>query len=161
MSTQMGLITSVVEHDNRVHLLNGILNKTNSWFYQALSHIYPDADIAGLKDNLSNAMTNYLSTLYRISRRAGITTQPYEKFFYDNSDTAQSAMIYLLKSLRVLCGPYYASALAALWVELERRETEYAEYARTNAGREEYDQEMMFRFVCYAVDRQESSANLN
>jgi hypothetical protein len=105
MSSEKGLISSVIEHDNRVHLINGILNKTNTWFYQALSQMYPDANITELKGALSDAMTHYLETMYRISRRAGITNQPYEKFFYGNADTAQSAMIYLLKSLRVLCGP--------------------------------------------------------
>jgi len=160
-------VGSVIGHDNRIHLLNGVLNGTNTWFYHALSQMHPGMDMEKTKKALGKAMSDYLSLMYRVSRRSGITTQPSEKFFSENDLSSQAAMVYLLKSLRLICGHHlYLATLVAIWVDLERKEEDFIEYVRQCTGEAGYCGEfvnpiMMVNYVCASFFDSRTNAAIN
>ncbi|MCK9195408.1 MAG: hypothetical protein M0P16_00325 [Syntrophales bacterium] len=148
------LVNSVISHTNRKYLLNGLLNGTNRWFYDVMSQLQPHLEVEATREMLCAALENYLETLHRVYRRAGMTLQTYSEFYHENDDTTKVAMIYLLKTLKTLCGNFYLAAILALWVELERSEDAYGEYVRMCTGQEndgkaaEVNPFLLYNFVC-------------
>lgn len=124
------LINAVVFHTNRKFLLNGLLNGTNRWFYNVMSQLPPNLKTETARSLFRTALENYLETLYRYYKRAGLTSQPSSDFYDGNDETQEIVMIYLLKTLKTLCGDFYLAAILALWVELERKEGDYEIYVR-------------------------------
>ncbi len=164
MPLRLELVNSVIQHDNRIHLLHGIVNGTNTWFYHALSQMHPDMDIDKTKKVLGKAMTEYLSMMYRLYRQSGMTTQPFEKFIL-GKDPSHAAMTYLLKSLKLICNQHlYLATIVALWVDLERKEDDFIEYVRKSTGTDDYCGDvvnpiMMINYVCSSlVDSQTKDA---
>ncbi|HOE18683.1 MAG TPA: hypothetical protein PK344_14855 [Syntrophorhabdaceae bacterium] len=166
MPLRLELVNSVIEHDNSIHLLHGIVNETNTWFYHALSQMHPDMDIDKTKKTLGKAMTEYLSMMYRLYRQSGMTTQPFEKFIL-GKDPSQAAMTYLLKSLRLICGQHlFFAAIVALWVDLERKEDDFIEYVRKSTGTVDYcgdvvNPVMMINYVCASLVDSQTKAAIN
>ena len=148
------LVHSVISHENRKYLLNDLLNGTNRWFYDALSQVNPTLDAEATKQMLRMSLKNYLGTLYRVFRNAGVTSQVYSKFYHENDKSLNAAMIYLLKTLKTMCGELYIAAIIALWVDLERREGDYKEYVRKCTGDDdagiEVEPFLLYNFVCSA-----------
>jgi hypothetical protein len=148
------LVNSVISHTNRKYLLTGLLNGTNRWFYDVMSQLQPHMGAEATREMLCEALENYLETLHRVYRRAGLTLQTYSVFYYENDDTIEFAMVYLLKTLRTLCGNFFQAAILALWVELERREDEYGVFVRVCTGKgddgtkTEASPFLLYNFVC-------------
>ena len=154
------LVYSVISHNNRKYLLTALLNGTHTWLYDALSQITPNLDSATTRRLLRGALKEYLETLHRVHRRAGVTLQAYFKFYHENNQVTETAMIYLLKTLKPRCGDFYHAVLIALWVELEHKGDAYKEYVRECSGYEDDGTEvnpfLLYNYVCAAQAESEN-----
>jgi hypothetical protein len=148
------LFKSVITHTNRKYFLTGLLDGTNRWFYDVMSRIHPTWDAEKTSSMLRGSLQSYIMRLYNIHRRYGWTDQMYFEFYHDNPDTINAAMSFLLNTLHTQYKNYYLAAVLALWVELERKEGDYAEYVRICTGQEddgfavEVNPFLLYNFVC-------------
>ncbi len=147
------LIQSVISHPNRKYLLNELMNGTGRWFYNALSQIQPSQNAEKTRATLRLSIQGYLATLYRIYRKAGWTTLTYHDFYHNDPITTKYVMLFLLNTLDRQYDKLYLAAVLALWIELERRDDDYAEYVRRCTGQDddegvEITPFFLYNFVC-------------
>ncbi|MDD3983117.1 MAG: hypothetical protein ABFD12_07425 [Syntrophorhabdus sp.] len=150
------LVESVLYHSNRKYLIQSILNGTNHWLYQSITQLHPGLDAETTGKKLSSVLHTYLNMYHRVYRKAGITSQSYSKFYQENNDTTEAIMVYLLKTLRTLCGNLYIAVIIAIWIDLERKEDVFGEYVKQAAGEQKNNRAvfptLLFDFVWNALN---------
>jgi len=160
--TPDNLVEHVLSHDNRKKILAGLMNGTCRWFYGAISQIHPNMTEEMARQKLRVSLESYLLRLHRIYRGAGLTKEPYDKFYHENERSTEAAMFYLLKTLHTTCGKLYLSSVIALWIDLEHKEEEYKSYACMCTGEESeapiVTPYLLYNFLGYSAEMDEEKS---